>query len=84
MATKTTHYKMEKPDYVDPADVSAFNRNSDIVDDALWQLANTGTDNNIISVEGSPTKKAYFEVGTDGVRHGNRRYIGAGGRPEDS
>lgn len=22
---------------------------------------------NIISVEGSPTKKAYFEVGTDGI-----------------
>ena len=35
---------------------------------ASWyQIGGGGGGNKIISVEGSPTKKAYFEVGTDGI-----------------
>lgn len=66
MASNTEHYKLVKPDYTESADVKVINGNMDIIDSLLYQLANAGTDANIISIEGSD-KKAYFEIGTDGI-----------------
>ena len=49
MAQNTEHYNLVKPDYTDPADVSQLNDNMDTIDGILWQLANAGADDELLT-----------------------------------